>query len=449
MLIQITLCALAQVAAASSPPPTLPLRWSTLDPMPLAVFEAGAGVSDEWLVISGGFDAQLDSTPAIQVRHESRGWRPIGTQLAEPRARHTQTTLPDGRILVVGGVQGSLRPDAPMPPTALASAEVFHPLMAGSEFISLGEPLTGHTAHLLPDGRVAVVGASWVRLFDPQVGAFTEAIRLQRPRRHHCSVLWTRTVYPDPPPSLAAGSEEREFEIVEQELSIDQFPTARGASIGATMEPQKVAVPREHHEPTYPSRLVVLIIGGEGEGTVEEVDLADSVSHLWSAQLPSALAHGCAAVNADGRILLIGGESCETGESLAASWWLDSHETISPGPELQLTGGVAAASCFVDAIDGSIVIFGGESRRTDAISSVATGRMIRRGGARLFALPLPREAAPFSRRQWIRLDERRVAAVGGYRFVDAAAARDEQVAPGVHLRGVIDVVRLPSPIGGD
>lgn len=431
-------------------PPTLPLRWSTLDPMPLPVFDAGAGLSDGWIVVSGGFGDDLSTTPAIQIRNESRGWRPIGTQLAEPRARHTQTTLSDGRVLVVGGVEGSLQPDSPAKLASLATAELFHPLVAGSEVIELGEPLVGHTAHVLPDGRVAVVGGSWVRLFDPAADGFTVAIRLQHLRQGHASVLWDRVVYPEPEsPAVASGErEDVEYKIVEQVLSIDQVPTARGASIGATMEPQKVAVPQVHELPSLSTRLVLLIIGGEGDSTIEEVDLADGRSRLWDAQLPAALSNTCATVTDSEHVLLIGGIDPDTGRSLGTTWWLDAHETLTAGPELDLPNGCASASCFIDPKDGRVVMLGGTEVSQDSISPAPSGRMMLRGGKRIFSLPMPSACVSYARRSWFRLDERQVAAVGGYRFVDAAAATADDPA-GVSVRGIIDVVRMPSPIGGD
>jgi hypothetical protein len=80
---------------------------------------------------------------------------PAGS-LAEARFYHTATPLPDGRILVVGGLtiqDGEF--------VALASAEVWDPATgtfgpAGS----LAEARFYHTATLLPDGRILVVGGA-------------------------------------------------------------------------------------------------------------------------------------------------------------------------------------------------------------------------------------------------------------------------------------------------
>lgn len=434
-------------------PPTLPLQSNALEAMPMGVFDSAAEMAGEWLVVTGGFTRELEATPAIQVRHDVRGWRPIGTQLATPRARHTQTTLLDGRVLVVGGVTGRLSGDSQQALEALASAEVFHPLIAGSEMIELAEPLVGHTAHLLPDGRVAVVGGGWVRLFDPAEAAFTEAIRLARPRRHHAAVLWDR---PDPLPSQAeresqgGEGDEPAYALVEQELSIDLVPTARGASIGATMEPQRVET-RAPAPPPAPRahRLVLLIVGGEGDATIEEVDFAQRRSRPWPESLPSPLTEPAAAACADGRVLVIGGVDGAGRESTGRSWWLSAEGGVKPGPDFDLAQGAAGAALFVDPVDGSISLLGGEARGPDRIAALEGGRLIR-GGDRVFALALPRTAAPFARRGWIRVDARRVAAVGGYRFVASAEEAGRLGLPiGVNVRDRVDVFLLPSPIGGD
>ena len=84
----------------------------------------------------------------------ARAMRGPLTGLLTPRAAHTATLLADGEVLVVGGRDGDEQAGS-----ALAATEVYDP---GANLWRAARPLatprTGHTATLLPDGRVLVVG---------------------------------------------------------------------------------------------------------------------------------------------------------------------------------------------------------------------------------------------------------------------------------------------------
>jgi N-acetylneuraminic acid mutarotase len=78
--------------------------------------------------------------------------------MVAPRAGHTATLLPGGRVLVAGGT-GSADTSASGLHEPLASVELYDPASGTwSATSSMVDSRDGHTATLLPDGRVLVAG---------------------------------------------------------------------------------------------------------------------------------------------------------------------------------------------------------------------------------------------------------------------------------------------------
>jgi hypothetical protein len=91
-------------------------------------------------------------------------------KLTTPRQMHTATLLPNGKVLVIGGKEA-----ANYGLLALTSAELYDPvtnLFAPTG--SLVRERVGHTATLLANGKVLVVGWSeGAELYDPNTGKFS------------------------------------------------------------------------------------------------------------------------------------------------------------------------------------------------------------------------------------------------------------------------------------
>src|SRR5271166_5912276 len=116
---------------------------------------------------------------------------PIGA-MTVPRSGQTITMLRDGRVLLTGGVQNvGFR-------SQLASAEIYDP--ASGTFSATGSmstPREGHTATMLRDGRVLIVGGSpngvhtsgSAEIYDPSSGGFSLTGRLNQPRVAHVAAL--------------------------------------------------------------------------------------------------------------------------------------------------------------------------------------------------------------------------------------------------------------------
>ena len=129
--------------------------------------------------------------------------------MAETRAGHTATLLRDGRVLATGG---AIDPDGDQ---VLASAELYDPASGSWTTVEdMSEPRSAHTATLLPDGRVLVVGGigrfvspmetrmlASAELYDPATGRWTSVERTADPRSGH-----TATLLPDGKVLVAGGA---------------------------------------------------------------------------------------------------------------------------------------------------------------------------------------------------------------------------------------------------
>jgi Galactose oxidase, central domain/Kelch motif len=135
-------------------------------------------------------------------------WTATGS-MATPRGWFTATLLTDGKVLVAGGHGGSTGTLA----GTLASAELYDPgTGTWAATGSMGTPRASHTATLLPGGRVLIAaGASVLRwggddllasaeLYDPSTGTWTATASMVAPRESY-----TATLLPDGRVLVAGG----------------------------------------------------------------------------------------------------------------------------------------------------------------------------------------------------------------------------------------------------
>src|SRR5262249_53136179 len=131
--------------------------WSTTGSMSVSRFgQTATRLTDGRVLVAGGHSNGVAADPSNPT---TGTWSPTGSMSVARFGGPTATLLPDGRVLVAGGCGGS-DPDSGDCLTLLASAEIYSPATGtwsptGSMSVAR---FGGHTATLLPDGRVLVAG---------------------------------------------------------------------------------------------------------------------------------------------------------------------------------------------------------------------------------------------------------------------------------------------------
>jgi hypothetical protein len=205
---------------------------------------------------------------------------PTTPTLLEARSAHSQTSLLDGRILIVGGFVGATGTSQGTP---TSTVEVFDPVTGGVTSASgMSVARASHTATLLPEGGVVVAGgASW-QVFTPGADTWSPSYSMLRTRSAHAAVLLTN----------------------------------------------HAGVPGDHR---------VLLIGGAGSGadTLELLDPANGTSTLLVSALTVGVDDLAAVGLADGDVFIAGGQDVSTGDTVANCYVLDPvSDVLTPAPDV-------------------------------------------------------------------------------------------------------------------
>ena len=202
------------------------------------------------------------------------------------RAIHTANLLSNGRVLVVGGYDDSSYPHA------LPTAELYDPATGMWTLTgNLNIARNRHAATLLPNGKLLVTGGEGNsfpytlgngELFDPATGIWTLTGNLITPRQDHTSSLLANGMV-----LLAAGHGEGTFGNTGTTSAAELYDpaTAKSASTG------NLVVKRYSHTATLLSNGKVLITGGLGNGILsdsEEYDIGLGFSSLWQPPIASS-----------------------------------------------------------------------------------------------------------------------------------------------------------------
>ncbi len=269
-----------------------------------------------------------------------------GGSLNEARSWQTATRLLDGRVLVLGGAGSPLD----IPDNNLATAEVWDPKTGtASPTGPLHDVRAWHTATLLKDGRVLVVGSednsdgstlASAEVWDPKTGtfAFTGSLAVARG-------LHTATLLNDGRVLIVGGITDGHPFVPTAEIW--DPTTGTFAPAGTVIEA------RAEHTANLLLDGTVLIVGGEGQGrqSLSSAELWDPASMTFSpaGSLLEARAAPTATLLMDGSVLVVGGGCDPIGPYLAsAELWDPGTRTFSPAGELAEARGCFSATGLAD-----------------------------------------------------------------------------------------------------
>ncbi len=335
-------------------------------------------------------ETTVTASATVTVTASSSRFTPTGS-LNEARGLHTATLLPDNKVLVVYGSNSSSYTTA-TGYVGLSSIEVYDP-GTGTFTEIVGEDgagIFGHTATLLPNGKVLLAGgyvnSVWdyggstsdngANLYDSATGVFSGTGSMTANRGDH-----TATLLANGKVLIAGGA--------------DQDPTGTGLASAELYDPStgtftqtgSMAVGRYLHTATQLQNGKVLIVGGvltsasDPVATAEIYDPATGIFTMTGAMATARERH-TATLLADGRVLIVGGTtSTGTGDFQPTT----TVEVYNPSTgSFSVTGSMAEARTFHTATllpNGKVLVAGGGGENSTAeVYDPATGSFSITGG---------------------------------------------------------------------
>lgn len=323
-------------------------------------------------------------------------WTPAG-MMSTVRRYHTATLLPNGQVLVVGG--GA--------PSGLKSAELYDPATrTWKPAASLSTARFWHTSTLLPSGQVLVVGGAGpggltsVELYDPATNTWKPAASLNASHSQH-----TATLLPSGQVLVVGGYTGTYLASAElYDPATNTWKPAASLTSGRSV-PTATLLPNGQ----------LLVVGGGGDaGALASAELYNPVTNTWkpAASLSTPHAQHTATLLPGGQVLIVGGigsGSLPTGAELydpATDSWTpvaslatartEHTATLLPSGQVLVAGGYT----------------GGQTVASVELYDPATGSW--------------KAAVPLTiKRQWhtaTLLPSGQVLVVGGYSGVDLASA---------------------------
>ncbi|HZX94657.1 MAG TPA: putative Ig domain-containing protein, partial [Myxococcales bacterium] len=323
-------------------------------------------LADGRVLVTGGEGSDTNLTPVFSTEiydPATRTWSAGGAMTIE-RSFHSATRLADGSVLVAGGVP--ILSDTSF--AFLDSSEVYDPASdSWSGAGTMNGRRASHTATLLPDGRVVLVGGQsqqgsvgWQRttdIYDPGTLSWSAGTNMTGSRIGHTADLLANGKV------LVAGGNGSA-----SPASAALFdPTTNGGAGSWKPVSNNLTNGRyEHRSVMLGNGKVLVVAGRDGFVSSQEIataELYDPATNSWSGAGTlsySTTAHG-AALLPDGKVFVFGGHNSSS--SLLSS----NGQIYDPAQNLWSNAGGMAWPRFTHSTtalpDGTVLVAGGTGTR--------------------------------------------------------------------------------------
>jgi WD40 repeat protein len=320
------------------------------------------------VLLAGG-----DALGTAELYDPSTGQFTLTTgSMTATRGHHTATLLPSGKVLVVGGSSGTGISTA-----ALSSADLYDPSTGlWTATGSLTDARENHTATLLPNGKVIVVGGdqagvtvpalSSTEIFDPAgnsgAGSWSPGLPLNTARTSHSAVLLPGDIV------VVIGGNNSGGPLNSAEEFDATAPTANaGIPMGGA---------RQNYTMTVMPNSKILVAGGTSGGVaLNAAEIYDPVAQTWTpagattnTALAVARSNHTAAVLPNGEVMLVGGQGSSGNPLNSTEIYIPSSDqwvvgppmndartmhtmTVIPNGNLIVAGGLGAASTALNTAE--------------------------------------------------------------------------------------------------
>ena len=305
--------------------------WRPAGQMAAARYRATATLlSDGRVLVAGGSNATTNHS-SVDVFDPATNLWTTGPSMRVARSYHTATVLNDGRILITGGYTNGTTFGA-----YTASSETYNPsTQTWTQLGNMRVAKVGHTAALLPDGRVIIAGgANYAQyeftsdIFSPTSNTWSAGPNLCCTQRYS----HVGTVLPDGRPLIAAGyyfsgylASAEVYEATSNRwTAVSAMPTARNDLAAVTLPDGRW-----------------MAIGGYRPNPTNAVEVFNPTLMQWTAitGMNSARATLTATRLSDGRVLVVGGNSGSGGALRTAEvWGTPSPASVLVEPAVVISG---------------------------------------------------------------------------------------------------------------